>query len=156
MIRIGVDSMICDDTDTILQILNRTEYKNFVRLAVRNDNPFMPSNAAYSLTVYTGNRLMAGTDAVVTFTLRGSNGSAQTTLDTSYRARMERNRVNYLILQAPNLGDLISISVHGDDNGHAPDWWLDKIEVQSAHYRQQKTAVFNCEIKSASPVSSFF
>jgi hypothetical protein len=156
MIRAGVDGMICDDTDTLLQIMHRPEYRHFVRLAVRNDNPFVPSNAAYSLTVYTADRPMAGTDAEVTFTLKGSRGSAKTTLDTSYRARMERNHVNYLTLQAPDLGDLISVSVQRDDNGNAPDWWLDKIEVQSAHYRQQKTAVFNCEIKSVLPVSAFF
>jgi glycerophosphoryl diester phosphodiesterase len=156
MIRTGVDGMICDDTDTLLRIIHRPEYRHFVRLAVRNDNPFMSSNAAYSLTVYTADSPMAGTDAEVTFTLKGSKGSAQTTLDTSFRARMERNHVNYLILQAPDLGDLISVSVQRDDKGNAPDWWLDKIEVQSAHYKQQKTAVFNCEIKSVSPVSSFF
>jgi hypothetical protein len=156
MIRTGVDAMICDDTDTVLEIINRPEYRPFVRLAVRNDNPFMPSNAAYSLTVYTADRFMAGTDAKLTFTLTGSNGSAQTTVDSSFRARMERNRVNYLILQAPDLGDLISVSVQRDDTGNAPDWWLDKIEVQSAHYRQQKTAVFNCEINSVSAISSFF
>ena len=69
---------------------------------------------------------------------------------------MERNHVNYLVLQAPDLGDLISITVQRDDSGNAPDWWLDKIEVQSARYKQRKTAVFNCEIKSVSPVSSFF
>jgi glycerophosphoryl diester phosphodiesterase len=156
MIRTGVDGMICDDTDALLEIIHRPEYKQFIRLAIRNDNPFLPSNAAYSLTVYTADRPMAGTDAQVTFTLEGSNGSAQTTHDTSYRARMERNHVNYLILQAPDLGDLISISIQRDDSGNAADWWLDNIEVQSARYRQQKTAVFNCEIKSASPVSSFF
>jgi hypothetical protein len=69
---------------------------------------------------------------------------------------MERNRVNYIVLQSPDLGDLISISVQSDDGGNAPDWWLDKIEVQSARYRQQMTALFNCEIKSVSPVRSFF
>ena len=156
MIRAGVDAMICDDTEDLLQIMNRPEYKQLVRLAVRNDNPFTPLNAAYSLTVYTADRPMAGTDAEVVFTLTGSNGSAQTTIDTSYRARMERNRVNYLVLQAPDLGDLISITVQHDDSGHAPDWWLDKIEVQSAHYRQHKTAVFDREIKSLFPVSAFF
>ena len=156
MIRIGVDAMICDDTDTILDIISRPEYKPLVRLAVRNDNPFTPVNAAYSLTAYTADRPMAGTDAGITFTLTGSNGSAQKTVDTSYRARMERNRVNYIALQAPDLGDLISISVQQDNSGHAPDWWLDKIEVQSDRYRQQKTAVFNREINSVSPIRSFF
>jgi len=156
MIRTGVDAMICDDTDTLLEIINRPEYKHFVRLAVRDDNPFTPFNAAYSLKVHTADRLMAGTDAIVTFILTGSNGSAQITVDSSYRARMERNRVNYITMQAPDLGDLISISVQRDDTGHAPDWWLDKIEVQSVKYKQQKTAVFNREINSVSPVSAFF
>ena len=156
MIRTGVDAMICDDTDTLLEIISRQEYKHFVRLAVRDDNPFTPSNAAYSLKVYTGDRPMSGTDANLTFTLTGSNGSAQVTVDSSYRARMERNRVNYISLPAPDLGDLISVSVQRDDTGHAPDWWLDKIEVQSAKYRQDKTAVFKREINSVSPVSSFF
>jgi hypothetical protein len=156
MIRIGVDAMICDDTDTLLQIMSRPEYKPLVRLAVRNDNPFIPAYAAYSLTVYTADRPMAGTDAGVTFTLTGSNGSAQTTVDTSYRARMERNHVNFVVLHAPDLGDLISISVQRDNTGHAPDWWLAKIEVQSDRYRQQKTAVFNREINSVSPIRSFF
>jgi hypothetical protein len=91
---------------------------------------------------------MSGTDANLTFTLTGSKGSAQTTVDASYRARMERNGVNYITLQAPDLGDLISLSVQRDDTGHAPDWRLDKIEVQSAKYKQQKTALFNREIDS--------
>ena len=156
MIRIGVDSMICDDTDTLLEIINRPEYKNIVRLAVRNDNPLMPLNTAYSLTVYTGDRLMAGTDARLTFILTGSKGSVQKIVDSSYRARMERKRVNYITLQSPDLGELISISVQRDDSGHAPDWWLNKIEVQSARYRQQKSALFNCEVKTVSVVSSLF
>ena len=66
MIRAGVDAMICDDTEDLLQIMNRPEYKQLVRLADRNDNPFKPLNAAYSLTVYTADRPMAGTDAEVT------------------------------------------------------------------------------------------
>ena len=156
MIRIGVDSMICDDTDTLLEIINRPDYKSLVRLAVRNDNPLMPMNAAFSLTVYTGDRLMAGTDARLTFILTGSKGSVQKIVDSSYRARMERKRVNYITLQSPDLGELISISVQRDDSGHAPDWWLNKIEVQSARYRQQKSALFNCEVKTVSVVRSLF
>ncbi len=156
MIRTGVDGMICDDTDTLLEIINRPEYKPFVRLAVRSDNPFIPLNAAYGLTVYTSDRPMSGTDAIVTFVLTGSNGSAQKKVDTSYHARMERKGVNYVTMQAPDLGDLISISVQRDDTGHAPNWLLDKIEVQSEKYKQKKTAVFNREIGLLTEASSLF
>ena len=156
MIRTGVDAMICDDTDTLLEIINRPEYKEFVQLAVRDDNPFAPRNAAYGLTVYTSDRSMSGTDAIITITLSGSHGSAYTKIDCSYRARMERNAINHISLQSPDLGELIYVSVQLDGSGHAPDWWLDKIEVRSATYKQHKTAVFNREIKSFNAESAYF
>jgi hypothetical protein len=85
-----------------------------IRLANRGDDPFRPPNFAYGLTIHTGDRWLAGTDANVTFTLSGSAGSSSMTVDTSYHGRMEQNDWNFVTMQSPDLGALHTIIVQRD------------------------------------------
>jgi glycerophosphoryl diester phosphodiesterase len=150
-IRIGVDGIITDDVAKLRGICNESQFRSVIRLATRNDNPFKPANLAYGLTIHTGDIFMAGTDANVIFTLAGEAGSASVTVDTSRPGRMERNDWNFVTLQSLNLGALQSITVQRDNQGNAPDWFLDRILVASFRFGVSKRAEFNRWIDSTSP-----
>jgi hypothetical protein len=148
-IRIGVDGIISDDLAMLRRVVAEPEFQTVIRLATRADNPFMPLNAAYGLTIHTGDVLLAGTNANVAFTLTGSQGSATVNLDAN--RPMEQNETTFVTLQSPDLGKLESISVQRDDNGIAPDWFLDTIEVKSFRYGVSARADFNRWIDSTAP-----
>lgn len=152
-LRIGVNGMIAD-TGGIAH-LSRTLldpwYAARYRMATRTDNPFLPANASYGLTVHTSDRSMAGTDANVTLTVTGANGFSSTTTDTNFNRRMERGLSNFAILPSADLGDLHSVTVQRDNSGNAPDWHLASIIVESPRYRNRKTALFDCWIDTTAP-----
>ena len=150
---IGVNGIIADQ-DGIAHfagILLDPEFAARYRVAKRSDNPFLPANASYGLTVRTSDVSMAGTDAHVTFTVTGANGSSSITTDTNYNRRMERGLLNFVILPSPDLGELHSVTVQRDNSGNAPDWHLTSIIVESLRYRKQKTALFDCWIDTTDP-----
>jgi glycerophosphoryl diester phosphodiesterase len=150
-IRIGVDGIITDDVAGLRDIVEEPGMKQLVRLATRDDDPFHPSNMAYGLTIVTGDVDHAGTDACVTFTVHGANGSASVRVDTNLRHRMERNMANFVTLASDDLGPLESITVQRDDAGIAPAWFLDQILVRSARHRASGKAIFRCWIDSTAP-----
>jgi hypothetical protein len=127
------------------------EFAPLIRFAKRADNPFMPANANYGLLVHTGDRFNAGTDAKITFTLTGTLGSAAKVVDSSLigsifgktSGRMERDAWDHITIQGPDLGELKSITVQRNDEGNAPDWFLDLVQVRSKRYGVSKRAVFN-------------
>ena len=142
---VGVNGMISDD-DGISHypsLLRSGEFNRRFRPAIRSDNPFLPPNSAYGLTVRTSDIHMAGTDANVTFTLTGTKGASSVTVDTSYNGRMERGDTNFVALTSPDLGSLKTISVRRDDSGNAPDWHLDSITVASHRFGGKHSATFD-------------
>jgi hypothetical protein len=147
-LRIGVNGMITDDVPALVNAVNRTPY---LILAKRSDNPLVPHNFGYGLVVITGNVSGAGTDANVTFTLKGTKGYSSITVNTNLRDRMKRNHRNYVTLKSPDLGDLQSITVKRDDRGSASDWFLDLIIVESFRYGVSKQANFSQWIDNTSP-----
>lgn len=42
-----------------------------------------------------------------------------------------------------DLGELKSITVQRNDEGNAPDWFLDRVQVRSKRYNASRRAVFN-------------
>jgi len=150
-IRTGVDGIISDDIDKLKSVTEEDEFQPLIRYATRADNPFQPPNANYELSVHTGDVHMGGTDAHVTFTLTGALGSVSKVIDTSLDGRMERDDWNFVTIQSASLGDLISVTVQRDDDGNAPDWYLDRILVQSFKYGVSKQAVFDRWIDTTSP-----
>jgi len=46
-------------------------------------------------------------------------------------------------IQSADIGELLSITVQRDNDGNGPDWYLDRILVQSYRYSGSKLAVFN-------------
>lgn len=153
-IHIGVDAMITDEIEDLVNIVNQNH--SVIRMANRIDNPLRSSNCAYSLTIHTGDVLLGGTSANITFTLQGTSGSASITLNTSPNFRMERDDWNYVTLQSTDLGNIQSITVQRDNQGKAPGWFLDTILVESFRYSVSKLATFNRWIDSTSPFTQSF
>ncbi len=149
--RIGVDGLISDDIAQLSGIVKEPAFKNQLRLATRADNPMTPENAAYGLTVYTGNVGSGGTDANVTFTLTGLKGSSSVTVNTELVGREESGDTNFITLPSIDLGDLQSITVQRDNSGNGPDWYLDQITVKSQRFGVSKVAVHNGWIDKTTP-----
>ena len=124
----GVDGIITDELPTLMGIV---QGRSDIRLATRQDNPFQPLNEAYGLKIRTGDD---GTDANITFTLEGSLGSSTITVNTAPVGRMESGDTNFVTIPSRNLGVLKSITVENDGSGNRPNWFLQDITVQSAHW----------------------
>jgi hypothetical protein len=150
-IRTGVDGIITDQPSLLRGICDEDEFQPLIRLAARGDNPFQPPNANYELAVHTGDVSMAGTDANLTFTLVGAKGTAIKLIDASLDGRMERDDWNFVTIQSPDIGRLLTITVQRDNSGNAPDWYLDRIVVRSFRYGVSKQAIFDRWIDTTSP-----
>ena len=87
-IRIGVDGIITNDVARLRAVAAEPEFGSTVRRATRADDPCAGPRAAYGLSVHTGDKWLAGTDARVTFTLTGAAGWSCVTVDGRRRARM--------------------------------------------------------------------
>ncbi|MEV0680155.1 PLAT/LH2 domain-containing protein [Actinosynnema sp. NPDC050436] len=148
VIRIGLDGIITDNVGSLKAIIGNAEFSGVVRLATRADNLFKQPNAAYGLSIHTADVGDAGTDAHLTFTLTGTNGTRSKTIDSELNGRMEQGDWNHVTIPSPDLGDLLSITVERDDVGNGPDWFLDRIIVRSARYKVAKEAVFDVWIDS--------
>jgi glycerophosphoryl diester phosphodiesterase len=154
-LRLGVNGLICDPEgiERVRDLLQHGELGERYRLAGRSDDPMVPDNFAYGLTVVTSDRRLAGTDASVTFTLSGDGGSASTTVDASLHRRLEAGSTNYFVLYSADLGTLRSITVQSDRSHLAPSWHLHSIVVESRRYGGKKTAGFDTWIDSVDPVT---
>ena len=128
----GADAII---TDNVTMLSKLVAARTDIRLATINDSPFNPLKEAYALKVYTADVTDAGTDANLTFTLTGCNGSATTTINASRNGRMEKGKTNYVTLSSKNLGNLTSLTVSRDNSGSSPDWDLDKVDISSVMWR---------------------
>ena len=152
---IGVNGMISDANGIarVLDLLKQPKYASKYRIARRTDNPMLPDNFEYALMVATSDIDKAGTDSVITFTVTGQNGSASTSWDTNYNARMEQGQNNFVVLHAPDLGPLISVTVQSDQSRNGSGWHLHQIVVLSKRYGVNKTATFDTWIDTTAPVT---
>ena len=64
---------------------------------------------------------------------------------------MESDDWNWVTIPSDDIGALQSITVRRDNNGNAPDWYLDRVEVRSARFGTFGSAVFDRWIDSTSP-----
>jgi len=143
-IRIGVDGLMADfdrpSTDhrglqrLVHLVQTYPEMRRYVRMATRTDSINYGPPAAYALTVVTGTEGAEGTDAMVTFTVRGELGVAKKTVDTALRGgprfdndpgdvggiidlgngRMESGMTDYVVIYSPDLGQLVDVTVRND------------------------------------------
>jgi hypothetical protein len=160
----GVDGIIPDgfpppivlDTSYITTLSNVVSTHPEIRLATRQDNPFLPLNEAYGLEINTSDVTDGGTDADLTFTLNGCRGSATITVNSGdirlfySTGRMEKGNTDWVTIPSKDLGRLTSITVSNDNSGGNTGWHLKDIRVSSARYlgpnfenAHQYTATYN-------------
>src|SRR6266851_4872590 len=143
----GVDGIIPDafgvqasgDPSYITTLRNVVNEHPEIRVATRDDNPFVPALQSYGLETLTDSDLFSGTDANLTFTLLGCRGSATITVDTGEvlnpiydSGRMRDGNRDWMAIPSMNLGKLTSVTIFNDGSGDAPGWDFDYIRVSSA------------------------
>lgn len=94
--------------------------------------PVPPSNK-FTITIRTGDRNFAGTDANVFVTLFGTRGdSREFELDTPGRDDFERNQTDIFNVQtSANIGDIVRIRLRHDNSGFAAGWFVDWVRVRN-------------------------
>lgn len=94
----------------------------------RRINP-RKSDSKYKVTVYTGDKRGAGTDANVILNIFGENGeSGEQKLDDS-KNNFERNCKDEFLVKCPCLGRINRIRIGHDNTGFVPGWYLDKVII---------------------------
>lgn len=127
----GVDGIFVNDVAALRAVLEESSSKTKVRLASRADNPFAASTLpAYILKVHTGTVDMAGTDADVTFELKGTDASVSTTIDAEATGLFERGQTNTVTLIGTDVGTVQELYLSQNGSGNGPDWWVDRVTVR--------------------------
>ena len=145
----GVDGIIPDafgvqasgDPSYITTLLNVVNEHPEIRVATRDDNPFIPALQSYGLEVSTSDDINSGTDANLTFTLIGCRGTATGTVDAGtvlnpiyHSGRMEDGQFDWLTIPSQNLGRLSKVMVHNDGTGDDPGWKFVDIGISSKRW----------------------
>lgn len=83
----------------------------------------------YRITVYTGNKRMAGTDADVSIVLYGSVGdSGEWKLDNKEN-NFERGKKDEFQIECPSVGEIKKIRIGHNGANPASGWYLDKVII---------------------------
>lgn len=93
----------------------------------------------YQVSVYTGTKDGAGTDAKIYISLYGTNGRLENKLlkDYSDKDDFESGDVNIIILSSSiDLGNINSIKIWHDNSGKRPGWFLDKVSIKNTSTNQ--------------------
>ena len=130
-LRMGVDGMIVtnDTIQAALHMVTSAEFTGRLRLAERTDNPFQNGMLNYGIEIKTLDRKFAGTDAVVTCTLSGTENTVKSNIDTEYRKAFETGSTTPITLKMCNAGTPVSVSLSHDGSGSAAAWLPDIVHV---------------------------
>ncbi len=129
-----IDGLIVDlhTVPHLLQILKDEHFAPMYELARNGYNPFAaPPAARYLLTIKTRDTHLAGTDVPVKFTLEGSAGILETTLDCDFRDVLERGGTDVLTLEGKNIGQINSLTVTEQHSGINSGWLPEFIKLES-------------------------
>ncbi|XP_041496830.1 lipoxygenase homology domain-containing protein 1 isoform X2 [Microtus oregoni] len=91
-------------------------------------------STTFSVTVKTGDKKNAGTDANVFITLFGTQDDNGITLLKSSKTnsdKFERDSIEIFTVETLNLGDLWKVRIGHDNTGKAPGWFVDWVEVDA-------------------------
>jgi hypothetical protein len=151
-LRMGVDGIfvnfhgLYEAVSKLRSILGEDEFRSKFHLAQWAHDPFAePSDTAYILTVETGNRTHAGTDANLTFLLTGDRGSLSTTINSKPPGLFERGQTNRVtLIGEEDIGEIQTLTVRRDTGGNAPGWWLRGVTVESP--RLPRSHRFNFDV----------
>ncbi|XP_006835208.1 PREDICTED: lipoxygenase homology domain-containing protein 1 [Chrysochloris asiatica] len=91
-------------------------------------------STTFSVTIKTGDKKNAGTDANVFIILFGTQDNNGMTLLKSSKTnsdKFERNSIEIFTVETVDLGDLWKIRIGHDNTGKAPGWFVDWVEVDA-------------------------
>jgi hypothetical protein len=88
-----------------------------------------PDVATYTLKVHTKNAPGAGTDANLSFTLKGTLGAVTHTIDANPPGRFESGDTNTVIMKGMDIGTITALTVSQDGHLNNDDWLLDTVVV---------------------------
>ncbi|XP_004855148.1 lipoxygenase homology domain-containing protein 1 isoform X1 [Heterocephalus glaber] len=91
-------------------------------------------STTFSVTIKTGNKKNAGTDANVFITLFGMQDDNGITLMKSSKTnsdKFERDSIEIFTVETVDLGDLWKVRIGHDNTGKAPGWFVDWVEVDA-------------------------
>ncbi|CAF0982480.1 unnamed protein product [Didymodactylos carnosus] len=95
------------------------------------------------LTVITGNKMGAGTDADVYLTLFGQLGESGAILLDDKKNNFEKGATDHFDIECPSVGEIDKILIAHNNKGAAPGWFLDKILIDDID--QRRTYEFRCQ-----------
>lgn len=117
----------------LLEILREERFASKYELAQNGHNPFTaPPRPTYLLTIKTRDAHRAGTDVPLKFTLEGSAGILETTLDGDYRDILERGGTDFLTLEGEDIGDIRSLTVEAQASGLYSGWLPEFVRLESS------------------------
>lgn len=106
-----------------------------------------PPFAGYLITVVTGDKTGAGTDANVYITLYGEKGkSRELLLDNPQRNDFERNQTDTFTIppsQVADLGAIRQVYLRHDGSGVAPGWYVASVTVTNVATGEKYRFIFN-------------
>ncbi|XP_004623680.1 lipoxygenase homology domain-containing protein 1 isoform X2 [Octodon degus] len=91
-------------------------------------------STTFSVTIKTGDKKNAGTDANVFITLFGTQDDTGITLMKSSKTnsdKFERDSIEIFTVETLELGDLWKVRIGHDNSGKAPGWFVDWVEVDA-------------------------
>ncbi|CAH7088136.1 Loxhd1 [Phodopus roborovskii] len=91
-------------------------------------------STTFSVTIKTGDKKSAGTDANVFITLFGTQDDTGMTLLKSSKTntdKFERDSIEIFTVETLDLGDLWKVRIGHDNTGKAPGWFVDWVEVDA-------------------------
>ena len=154
-LRMGVDGIMVDDVEALASILQGNEFKDTVRLASRDESAFQIEHfPAYQITIRTGDRWGAGTDANVKIQLTGSVGETPwLLLSTPDEDDFERAAQDTFVVTSDDVGDLSQVSLQQDTAHAASDWYVDWVQVR--RYNRVWQTYCDVWLDDAAPSRSF-
>jgi hypothetical protein len=141
-----IDGLIVDveTVPHLLQILNEEHFAEMYELAHNGFNPYSaPPPPQYLLTIKTSDMHHAGTDVPVKFTLEGSAGILESTLDCDFKDVMERGETDFLTLEGKDIGNIVSLTIEELDSSINSGWLSESIKLEGKLINAPLTFHFN-------------
>ncbi|CAK8676643.1 unnamed protein product [Clavelina lepadiformis] len=101
---------------------------------VRQQDKLLP----YEVTVTTGDKLNAGTDANVILQIYGEDGKSEVMPLRNQTDNFERNAVDKFKIEAKDVGPITKIRIGHDGKGFGSGWFLDSVKIQRFVHKTSK------------------
>lgn len=92
---------------------------------------YPPKDTTYTISIRTGDKRMAGTDANVYITLQGTDGKTrEMKLDRAGKNDHERGDITPHTVNGVDVGELTQIRLRHDNTGAGPGWFVNSVTIK--------------------------